>query len=324
MTSSSYSSLGELLFGPTNTKQRHSLSDVRAIVAKEIAVRVMQRFEILDDARISVLSTSSKSDDVEFLTEIGQNIQLNLAVHNHICAVATTGPYRGTDAVGFLLVCASSMDFSGRASILARAKFMNRVASFKDIDGTMWIAGIRDLGMFAYDTAAIWDTLRKSARTPIDPLHSPPGSQGIEERLSNARAKLQRLTPQNAYEELRVLEDHVPTILVDIRPAAQREAEGFIEGSIIVERNVLEWRFDPRCEYRLPIVDRYDLRTIVICQEGYTSSLAAVSLQELGLLNATDIIGGFRAWKEAGLPLTIPEPVFTSRDDISESIVIHT
>ncbi len=201
---------------------------------------------------------------------------------------------------------------------------MNRVASFKDIDGTMWIAGIRDLGMFAYDTAAIWDTLRKSARTPIDPLHSPPGSQGIEERLSNARAKLQRLTPQNAYEELRVLEDHVPTILVDIRPAAQREAEGFIEGSIIVERNVLEWRLDPRCEYRLPIVDRYDLRTIVICQEGYTSSLAAVSLQELGLLNATDIIGGFRAWKEAGLPLTIPEPVFASRDDISESIVIQT
>ncbi len=57
----------------------------------------------------------------------------------------------------------------------------------------------------------------------------------------------------------------------------------------------------------MPIVDRYDLRTIVICQEGYTSSLAAVSLQELGLLNATDIIGGFRAWKEAGLPLTIPD-----------------
>ncbi|KAK0477582.1 hypothetical protein IW261DRAFT_1338308 [Armillaria novae-zelandiae] len=324
MSSSSYSSLGEILVGPTSNRQRHSLSDVRAIVAKEIAVRVMRRFEILDDARISVLSTSSKSDDVEFLTEIGQNIQLNLAVHNHICAVATTGPYRGTEAVGFLLVCASSMDFSSRASILARAKFMNRVASFKDIDGTMWIAGIRELGMFAYDTAAIWDTLRKSARTPIDPLHSPPGSQGIDERLSNARAKLQRLTPQNAYEELRVLEDHVPTILVDIRPVVQRETEGFIEGSIIVERNVLEWRFDPRCEYRLPIADRYDLRTIVICQEGYTSSLAAVSLQELGLLNATDIIGGFRAWKEARLPLTIPEPFFTSRDDISESIVIQT
>ncbi|KAK0445039.1 uncharacterized protein EV420DRAFT_983306 [Desarmillaria tabescens] len=324
MSTSSYSSLGEIIIGPSNAKQRYTLSDVRAIVASEIAVRVMQRFEILDEARISVLSTSSKSDDIEFLTEIGQNIQLNLATHNHICAVATTGPYRGTDPVGYLLVCASSMDFSSRASILARAKFMNRFASFKTIDVTMWIAGIKDLGMFAYDTAAIWDILRKSARTPIDPLHSPPGSQGIEERLINARAKLQRLTPQNAYEELRILEDHVPTVLVDIRPVAQREAEGFIEGSIIVERNVLEWRFDPRSEYRLPIVDRYDLRTIVICQEGYTSSLAAVSLQELGLLNATDIIGGFRAWKEAGLPLTIPEPVFTSRDDISESAVIQT
>ncbi|KAG7442057.1 uncharacterized protein BT62DRAFT_955208 [Guyanagaster necrorhizus] len=321
--SSSYSSLGEILVGPANTPQRPTLADIRAIVADEIAVRARLRFEIVDDARISVSLTSSKSDDVDFLTKIGENIQLNLAVHNHICAVATTGPYRGADAIGHLLISASSMDFSSRASILARAKFMNRVASFKDIDGTMWIAGIRDLGMFTYDTPAIWDILRKSARNPIDPLHSPPGSQGIEERLSNARAKLQRLTPQNAYEELRILEDHVPTILVDIRPAAQREAEGFIEGSIIVERNVLEWRFDPRSEYRLPIVDRYDLRTIIMCHEGYTSSLAAVSLQELGLLNATDIIGGFRAWKEAGLPLTIPEPVFTSRDDISESIVIQ-
>ena len=73
-----------------------------------------------------------------------------------------------------------------------------------------------------------------------------------------------------------------------------------ISGSM--ERNVLEWRFDPRCAHRLPIADRYDLRVIVFCQEGYTSSLAAAALHDLGMLNATDIIGGYAAWKDAGLP----------------------
>jgi len=121
--------------------------------------------------------------------------------------------------------------------------------------------------------------------------------------LADARAKLQRITAVEAYDELREPQVGAPTFLVDIRPAAQREAEGGIHGALIIERNVLEWRFDPRCDARLAIVDRYDLRVIVFCQESYTSSLAAFALQELGLLNATDMIGGFKAWKEAGLPI---------------------
>lgn len=100
----------------------------------------------------------------------------------------------------------------------------------------------------------------------------------------------------------------VPTALVDIRPQAQREEFGEIPGALVVERNVLEWRFDPRCEARLAIADRYDLRVIVFCQEGYTSSLAAQALQQLGLLNATDIIGGYKAWKDAGLPVKVKVP----------------
>lgn len=75
-----------------------------------------------------------------------------------------------------------------------------------------------------------------------------------------------------------------------------------IHGSLIIERNVLEWRFDPRCPHRLAIADRYDSKIIVYCQEGYASSLAAASLQELGLLNATDIVGGYAAWRDARLP----------------------
>jgi len=98
--------------------------------------------------------------------------------------------------------------------------------------------------------------------------------------LSDARAKLQRLTPKQAYDELHNPPLPGPVFLIDIRPAAQREAEGAIHGSLIIERNVLEWRFDPRSDSRLTIVDQYDLRVIIFCQEGYASSLAAVSLHE--------------------------------------------
>lgn len=79
---------------------------------------------------------------------------------------------------------------------------------------------------------------------------------------------------------------------------------GMIPGALVVERNVLEWRFDPRSDARLDIADRYDLPVVVFCSEGYTSSLAAAALQELGLHRATDLTGGFHAWKAAGHPVT--------------------
>jgi len=85
-------------------------------------------------------------------------------------------------------------------------------------------------------------------------------------------------------------------VVVDIRPASQREAEGELPGALVIERNVLEWRFDPACDTRLAIAD-YDLRVIVLCQEGYASSLAAASLQDLGIHRATDVIGGYAAWR---------------------------
>lgn len=129
-------------------------------------------------------------------------------------------------------------------------------------------------------------------------LHVPPaGSQGIDDILAAARTRLRRVLPAQAYARQRC-----GAVLVDIRPVAQRRATGEIPGALIVERNVLEWRFDPRSPARLPIADRYDLSVIVFCQEGYTSSLAAAALQDLGLDNATDMIGGFAAWAADGLP----------------------
>ncbi|MCP9964802.1 hypothetical protein LUX57_06345 [Actinomadura madurae] len=80
--------------------------------------------------------------------------------------------------------------------------------------------------------------------------------------------------------------------------------EGEVPGALIVERNVLEWRFDPSSAARLPEATGHDLRVIVLCSEGYTSSLAAAALHDLGLTRATDVVGGFKAWRAAGLPTT--------------------
>jgi rhodanese-related sulfurtransferase len=115
--------------------------------------------------------------------------------------------------------------------------------------------------------------------------------------LAAARDRLVRLTPDQAFAELAA-----DGVLIDIRPAAQRADEGEVPGSAVIERNHLEWRLDPCSEARLPWVSGYDHRVIVICQEGYTSSLAAAALQDLGLHRATDVIGGYWAWTAQGLP----------------------
>ena len=123
--------------------------------------------------------------------------------------------------------------------------------------------------------------------------------RSINEILSDARQRLRRLDPAQAQAAMRD-----GALLVDIRPQAQRQAEGSVPGALTVERNVLEWRFDPRSDARLPQAAGYDLRLIVMCSQGYTSSLAAASLQDLGLRQATDLAGGFAAWARAGLPTT--------------------
>ncbi len=124
---------------------------------------------------------------------------------------------------------------------------------------------------------------------------------GIDALLADSRSRLDRLAPSAAFGELTTQD----AILVDIRPAAQRSAEGEVAASLpvlVVERNVLEWRFDPRSDARIPEAS-FDRRVIVLCQEGYTSSLAADALQSIGIHRATDVIGGFAAWSAAGLPV---------------------
>ena len=127
-------------------------------------------------------------------------------------------------------------------------------------------------------------------------LLAPPAAfaqrRSIDEVLADARSRLNRLTPAQA-----VAARAAGAVVVDIRPAAQRAIQGGPDDALVVERNVLEWRFDPTSDARLPIAD-YDLQVVVLCEEGFTSSLAAAALQDLGLHRATDVVGGWAAWRE--------------------------
>jgi rhodanese-related sulfurtransferase len=138
--------------------------------------------------------------------------------------------------------------------------------------------------------------LALDTRSPSRPRRS------VAEVLAEARRDLIRVGPTEA--AAAVVEG---ALLIDIRPVENRVAEGEIPGAWIVDRNVLQWRLDPQSPDRLPDVDDsfYDRILIVVCNEGYASSFAASGLQYLGLTGATDLDGGYRAWKAAGLPTAV-------------------
>jgi rhodanese-related sulfurtransferase len=124
---------------------------------------------------------------------------------------------------------------------------------------------------------------------------------GISRELARARIGLNRLDPALAGRAIRD-----GAILIDTRPEFQRRADGEIPGAIVIERNHLEWRCDPASIARIPEASDHHVTWIICCDEGFSSSLAAASLQAVGLANATDVIGGFQAWRAAGLPVARP------------------
>lgn len=127
-------------------------------------------------------------------------------------------------------------------------------------------------------------------------LFEPAPTRTIDDLLVEARQSLDRMGPEAAYAA-----QQAGALLVDIRPHAERVLEGEIPDALVLERNVLEWRLDPTSTARVREAS-YDAPIVVVCSEGYTSSLAAASLQVLGIRRATDVIGGFRAWEAAELP----------------------
>ena len=126
----------------------------------------------------------------------------------------------------------------------------------------------------------------------------------VDELLAAARSTLQRLTPDEACAALA----H-GAVLVDIRSDHQRDRDGIVPGARYVPRNVLEWRCDPASEARDPAVSQPGQLLMLMCDEGYQSSLAAANLQRFGLTRATDVIGGFQAWRDAGLPVVVQHEI---------------
>jgi rhodanese-related sulfurtransferase len=125
---------------------------------------------------------------------------------------------------------------------------------------------------------------------------SPLAAAPIGTVLARARDQLERLSPRDAHAAAQA-----GALLVDTRPEVNRRTEGEIPGALVIDRNVLEWRLDPASDARLPHAS-YDAWVVLFCNEGYASSLAAVSLQQLGIAGATDMIGGYRSWRALGLP----------------------
>ena len=136
------------------------------------------------------------------------------------------------------------------------------------------------------------ETSDRAARRDAD-------ASAISRHLERSRAGLERLTPERAFDEVRN-----GALLVDTRTFEQRRVQGDVPGAMRIDRTVFEWRLDPTGPWCIPEVSGTDARIIVMCRQGFSSSLAAASLQSIGLTMATDIIGGFEAWRDAGLPVT--------------------
>ncbi|HET7574322.1 MAG TPA: rhodanese-like domain-containing protein [Solirubrobacterales bacterium] len=120
---------------------------------------------------------------------------------------------------------------------------------------------------------------------------------GVEGLLVEARSQIERLSPRDTNQAV-----GAGDLLVDIRPLEQRRRDGLVPGATVVDRNVLEWRLDPRGEHRDRALARTDRRVILVCDEGYQSSLAAATLRRFGV-DACDVVGGVQEWRAAGLPL---------------------
>ncbi|KAJ6600419.1 hypothetical protein DFH09DRAFT_901433 [Mycena vulgaris] len=276
-----------------STPGLRTLEDVRHQVAVEVAIRAINAAESVDGVRLGVALTLSKSDDEAFLRRVAGVIAHQLLLTQHLFALASTGPDQNT-----LLLTGSPPTHVQRALLLVTAALPTRISSsYTAPDGSLFTARVQ------YITPADEPTLLRALRQAValDTRAPPPGSRGVEQLLADARRGVRRLTPREAFDAVRGAgAGEEPTFIVDIRAAPRR---GGITGSLLVDRNDLEWAFDPRlaaspyiASTRLLISSSFAIRPILICADGRASSLAAHSLRQLGLYNATDVVGGWAAW----------------------------
>jgi rhodanese-related sulfurtransferase len=302
---------------------QRTLQDVRLQVARSIAARAIRKAQVVDGSKTGVVFTLVKSRDESFLKNVAMELRDILSSHSFLFALTTdtnTTPGRSSNNAkptgpSTLVITGSSPEFVQRAKILTCSKFLGRTVELSVTDGGgLWIAGIHGMGSSSFDELALKDIVTKSVRNLMEPLAPPPNSFSADQLVSNARARLERLTPEGAYAELVQDDTPTPVFLIDIRSESQRRIEGGIQGSIVIDRNELEWRLDPRSPSRLNVVDRFDIRLILMCRDGKASSLAAYAVHQLGLVSTTDIIGGYLAWREKGLPSDVNALSFSSID----------
>ena len=136
------------------------------------------------------------------------------------------------------------------------------------------------------------------------------GRRSLEELLEDARARIERLQPAEA-----LAASEQGALVIDIRSDSERERDGIVPGSLHVPRTVLEWRLDPESAWRNPHVGGFEQRIVLLCDHGFSSVLAAATLVDLGFTRAADVVGGFAAWREAGLPVA-PAPSRRGADEL--------
>jgi rhodanese-related sulfurtransferase len=141
---------------------------------------------------------------------------------------------------------------------------------------------------------------------------SRPDPRSIDEILADARARIRRLDPEEAAAAMQR-----GALLIDMRPVWQRARFGAFPDAIVIDRNHLEWRLDPASDARIKQATGYDVEYVIACQEGYSSSLAAATLVDIGLYKTADLAGGFEAWEGAGLPIEPGPDVAYRGEDIT-------
>lgn len=245
-----------------------TLENVRDEAATSLALRTKLQAETItiresEHFKVGVCQTMTGSDSL-FVAALADKIHDTMTPYSsYLFAIFPTAiGIGGTSVFAF---CGAPQLLVTKASILAGLRFKTRVSELQVLEGT-WIGsldprpGNEIWNALVSDDGVLWDIIRKAVSS-ARPTEAPAGSKGIEARLAEARAKLDRLSPRDAYRE--AVQDG---ILVDIRSKSQRLQYGSIPGAMSIERNELEWGFDPRSEERLPIADRYDLQVIVYCQ----------------------------------------------------------
>ena len=280
-----------------------TITSNRMRFSRSKAEKAIATAKVCEGVNVNVVYTHSKN--METLLGFIQEIKDRQGEEPFLFAIYRAPPYKD-DSTWPLVVSASSSALLRRVALLTHTRFIKRVQSSSEIkdDSWKWEAQIVASNRSQEDEDMLWEILRC---TPS--AIAPPGSRSSDELNSAARAQLRRVTVERTHQELQKNQDTSTSHavhLVDVRTAEQRGEHGTIPGAQHVERINLEEFFDKKIHNdNQEEAVRYDSRVIIFDQDGNASARAAIVLHEMGLVNATDMIGGFAAWKEAGFSVCL-------------------